>query len=203
MELWGFKSTGSGYPQIFSSPSGETMRQTPKRFRAAKTCSRSSITVPSLVGLGFHPPPGQPKTLNVFVTYNNAQSVNCRYLIYSEADFEVFRPSVATRCTDGGEIWHGEGDLPLFHAKFHPHRCNDKGVGPQKRKFLLIFDQNVEYKRPAVSYPLRDFHEMCRFCTSFQDALGVKTSLDLLKGIWGYRGFKLRGSGFPRNFSAP
>jgi len=26
----------------------------------------------------------------------------CRYLIYSEADFEVFRPTGATRCTDGG-----------------------------------------------------------------------------------------------------
>ena len=33
----------------------------------------------------------------------------CRYLIYSEADFEVFRPAGATRCTDGGEIWHGGG----------------------------------------------------------------------------------------------
>ena len=31
----------------------------------------------------------------------------CQYLIYSEADFEVFRPTGATRCTDGGEIWHG------------------------------------------------------------------------------------------------
>jgi len=29
----------------------------------------------------------------------------CRYLVYSEADFEVFRPAGATRCTDGGEIW--------------------------------------------------------------------------------------------------
>jgi len=29
------------------------------------------------------------------------------YLIYSEADFEDFRPAGATRCTDGGEIWHG------------------------------------------------------------------------------------------------
>jgi len=28
----------------------------------------------------------------------------CRYLVYSEADFEVFRPAGATRCTDGGEI---------------------------------------------------------------------------------------------------
>ena len=50
----------------------------------------------------------------------------CRYLIYSDADFEVFRPARATRCTSGGEIWHGGWDLPL-HAKFRPHRCNDKG----------------------------------------------------------------------------
>ena len=32
------------------------------------------------------------------------------YLIYSEANFEVFLPAGATRCTDGGEIWHGGGD---------------------------------------------------------------------------------------------
>ena len=25
----------------------------------------------------------------------------CRYLVYSEADFEVFRPAGASRCTDG------------------------------------------------------------------------------------------------------
>ena len=36
---------------------------------------------------------------------------------------------------------------PLLRAKFHPHRCNDKGVEPQKLKFLLRFDQYVEYKR--------------------------------------------------------
>ena len=59
----------------------------------------------------------------------------CRYLVYSDADFEVFRPAGATRCTD-------------------------KGVGPPKLKFLLRFDQNVEYKRPAVAYPLRDFHKI-------------------------------------------
>ena len=28
----------------------------------------------------------------------------------------------------------------LLHATFHPHRCNDKGVGPPKLKFLLRFD---------------------------------------------------------------
>ena len=51
-------------PKFSPPPSGETMRQTPKRFRGARTCSRSSITVPSLVGLGFHTPPGPPKTLS-------------------------------------------------------------------------------------------------------------------------------------------
>jgi len=39
----------------------------------------------------------------------------CRYLFYSEADFEVFRPCGATRCTDVGEIWHGGGSsMPNF-----------------------------------------------------------------------------------------
>ena len=90
----------------------------------------------------------------------------------------------------------------LLLAKFHPHRCNDKGVGPPKLKFLLRFDQNVEYKRPAGAYPLHDFHKICRVCTSFQDALGVKIWLDLVKGLWSYGGFKFRGLVTPK-FSAP
>ena len=92
---------------------------------------------------------------------------------------------------------------PLLRAKFDPHRRNDKGVGPQKLKFLLRFDQNVEYKRPTGAYPLRDFHKICRVCTPFQDALDVKSWLDFLKGLWSYGCFKLRGSGFPQIFSAP
>ena len=58
----------------------------------------------------------------------------CWYLIYSEADFEVFRPAGATRCTDGvkfGMVHAKFHPVLLLHAKFHPHRCNDKGVGPQ------------------------------------------------------------------------
>ena len=42
--------------------------------------------------------------LKNFFTGSVARSTNCRYLIYSEADFEVFRPAAVTRCTDGGEI---------------------------------------------------------------------------------------------------
>jgi len=84
---------------------------------------------------------------------------------------------------------HGGGDQgPLLHAKFHPNRCNDNGVGPQKLKFLLRFDQNVEYKRPAGAYPLCDFHKICRVCTSFQDALGVKIWLDFCSRGYGVMG---------------
>jgi len=56
-----------------------------------------------------------------------------------------------------------------------------------------------------MAYLLRDFHEICRFCTSFQDAvaLAVKTWMDLLKGLRSQGGFKLRGSGFPQILSAP
>ena len=79
-----------------------------------------------------------------FITGSMRAAQACRYLIYSEADFEVSRPEGASRCTDGGEIWLGGGDRSsLLCAKFHPHRCNDKGVGPQKLKFLLRFDRNV------------------------------------------------------------
>jgi len=53
------------------------------------------------------------------------------------------------------------------------------------------------------AYPLRDLHEICKICTWFQDALAAKISLALLKGIWSYGGFKLRGTGFPQIFSAP
>ena len=40
------------------------------------------------------------------ITGSIARSASRRYLIYSEADLEVFRPEGETRCTDGGEIWH-------------------------------------------------------------------------------------------------
>jgi len=65
--LWsygGFNLTGLVIPKFSVPTSGETMRQTPKRFRGARTCSRSSITMPSLVVLGFHPPPWWRKTLS-------------------------------------------------------------------------------------------------------------------------------------------
>ena len=77
-----------------------------------------------------------------------------------------------------------------FGVEDGPYRCNDKGVVPPKLKFLLRFDRNVGYKRPAGAYPLRDFHKICRVYTTFKDALGVKILLDLLKGLRSYGGLK-------------
>ena len=97
------------------------------------------------------------------ITGSIARSATRRYLICSKADFEVFRPR-GRQVAPMRVKWVG----PLLHAKFHPHWCNDKGVGPQKLKFLLRFDQNVECKGPTGAYPLRDFHKICRVSTPFQ-----------------------------------
>ena len=96
--------------------------------------------------------------------------------------FLGFSPHMGDTLHRWGEIWHGGGDR-ILHAKFHPHRCNDNGIGPPKLKFLLRFDQNAEYKRPAGAYPLRHFHEFCRICNEFYDASAVKISMDLLNGL--------------------
>jgi len=113
-----------------------------------------------------------------------ARSSRRRYLIYSETDFEVFRPAKVTRCTDGGEIWHGEGDQrspPPYQIS--PQSVQRQGYRTPKLIFLLRFNQNVAYKRPAGAYLLGDFHKICNVCTTFRDALAIKLSLDLLKGL--------------------
>ena len=125
------------------------------------------------------------------------EAQTCRYLVYSEANFEVFRPAGATRCTDGGEIWHG----PLLRAKFH-RRCNDKGVGPPKLKFLLRFGRNLEYKRPAGACPLRDFHKTCRVCTPFQVRWVLKLGWICSRG-YGVMGVLSSGGLFTPKFAVP
>ena len=91
---------------------------------------------------------------------------------------------------------------PLLHTKFHPNRCNDKGIGPPKLKFLLRFDQNVEYKCLAVAYLLHDFHKICSVYITFQDALAVKFRWICTRGYGVMGVFNLRGLVIP-NFSAP
>ena len=62
----------------------------------------------------------------LFITGSIARSAKRQYLIYLEADFEAFRPTGATRYTDGVKFGMEEGTKGrLLRAKFHPHRCND------------------------------------------------------------------------------
>jgi len=131
------------------------------------------------------------------ITGSIARSASRPYSVYLEPILRFFAPQ-ARHVAPMGVKFGMEA-----HAKFHRQQCNDKGVRPQKLKFLLRFDQNVEYKRPTGAYPLRHFHKICRLCTPFQDALAFKIWLDLLEGLWSYGGFKLTGSRFPQIFSAP
>jgi len=52
-------------------------------------------------GSAWHEAPGTMFCFTLF-TGSIARSATRRYLIYSEADFEVFRPIGATYCTDWG-----------------------------------------------------------------------------------------------------
>jgi len=95
--------------------------------------------------------------------------VGCLYFTFrsnlsKNLNFGVLHPC---RCTGGGEIWHGGGDL-LLHAKFHPNRCNVSplpGEKPQNRplskfntgRFPLRAMLPVKKLKPGVvaSYDIR------------------------------------------------
>ena len=55
---------------------------------------------------------------------------------------------------------------------------------------------------PQGRTPCAIFIQFAQFVPPFQDALVVKISLDLLKGLWSYGGLKLTVSGYPQIFSA-
>jgi len=71
---------------------------------------------------------------------------------------------------------------PLLRAKFHLLRT------PETENFTVL---------------LHDFDKICSICSLFQDELGVKICLDLLKWLQSYRGFKFRESSLPQFFCAP
>ena len=99
------------------------------------------------------------------ITGSIARSATRQYLSYSQADFEVFRPTGATRCTNGGEIWPGEG--PLLHAKFHPDWCNDKGIGPPNCNFYWNLIKIWNINAPQGRIPCAIFTHFAELVTSF------------------------------------
>jgi len=64
---------------------------------------------------------------------------------------------------------------PAFSPSSMPN-CTPKGVGPQKLKFLLRFDQNVKYKRPAGAC-------LAEFVPHFRLRDVLKFLFHLLKGL--------------------
>ena len=59
-----------------------------------------------------------------------------RYFVYSQANFGVFRPAGATRCTDQGQILH------IFHAKFDLDQFSGGGLRPPKLKKFKFYQYN-------------------------------------------------------------
>ena len=64
-------------------------------------------------GARISPAAGVAKNVEFFLPAALRAAQTCRYLVYSEADFEVFRPAGATSCTDVVKFG-------ILHAKFHP-----------------------------------------------------------------------------------
>jgi len=62
----------------------------------------------------------------------------------------------------------GTESFPLPCEISPPSVQNNKGIGPPKLKFLVRFDQNVEYKRPYGRIPCAIFTSVVEFVTSFR-----------------------------------
>ena len=77
-------------------------------FSVCPVCARASSPPP-------YPLTSPPSTLSFsifyFLTGSIARSAKCRLFNLLRGRFWGFSPRKATRCTDGGEIWHGGGDL--------------------------------------------------------------------------------------------
>ena len=92
----------------------------------------------------------------------------CGFLANVNSRYAVARPSIVCRLSV----------LPTQAVEFLPAALR----AAQICRYLVYSEADFEVFRPAGAYPLRDFHKICRVCTTFQDALGVKIWLDLLKG---------------------
>ena len=70
---------------------------------------------------------------------------------------------------------------PLLHVKFHPHRCNDKGVGPPKLKFLLRFAKMWNINAPQGRIHCAIFTNFAEFLPHFRTRWVLKFGWPLSK----------------------
>ena len=59
-------------------------------------------------------------------------------------------------------------EVPLLHAKFHPHRCNDKGVGPQNLNFYSDLTEMWNINAPHWRIPCAIFTKFAEFVPHFR-----------------------------------
>jgi len=103
------------------------------------------------------------------ITGSIACNTKWRYISYLEGDFQVFCPETRHVALMGVKFGMEEWTKgPLLHAKFYPHQCNDKGIGPPKLTFLLRFHQNSEYKRPQGRILCAIFTKFAAFVPRFR-----------------------------------
>ena len=107
------KLKGSGFPEIFSAPWRRNYASDPQKFWRCKNMLEVFYHRAKFRGARISPAAGAAKNVE-FLTGSIARSATRQYLRYSEADFEVFHHAGATRCTDGGEIWHVPSSMPSF-----------------------------------------------------------------------------------------
>ena len=134
------------FPPNFQRPCNKTVCRMQIRFWGIRMVQTTSITVPSLVGVGHHTPPGGVKVW-FFVSYwqHCTQRIALVFRLFM-GRFWGFRPTGET-LHRWGEIWCGG-----VQAKFHPISA---GVGVAPKLTFLI----SAYKRP-----FGDFYQIFTVC---------------------------------------
>jgi len=98
-------------------------------------------------------------SLRSVITGSIAHSTKHRYISYSEGDFEVSHPAGVTCCIGIG---------PLLHARFHPHWCKDKGIGPQNWNFCWGFTKIWNINALQGRIPCTIFMKFLEFVPRFK-----------------------------------
>jgi len=96
--------------------------------------------------------------------FNDRQHCDISVIQGIRGDFEVFRPAWATRCTDGGEIWHGGVDRST-PRQISPPSVQGWSMGPKIENFTKI----SAFKYPARVHHFGNFTKVSPFVGSFMN----------------------------------
>ena len=98
-----------------------------------------------------------------FITGSIARSANLPVFSLLRGRFWVFSPRTLHRWG-----WNFAPEGPLLRAKFHPHRCNGKGVGPQNLNFYSDLTEMWNINAPQGHIPCAIFTKFAEFVPHFR-----------------------------------